>query len=109
MLGHKPISVMKQIMSVSDVPHHQIQGLVHFKCDDCPEPPPRSHPIRAPSRYAFNYEVIVDVLEIKDADAERYSWLSIVCNGTPSHIVVLVRVGGGQPSSKTCWRKFCTR
>jgi hypothetical protein len=36
----------------------------------------------------------------------RYSFLSIVDNGTTFHMVVLVRTGGGTPSSLKCWDKF---
>ena len=47
----------------------------------------------------FNYEVPIDILEEKDYVGERFSLLSMVCNGTTSRMVALVRVGGSQSSS----------
>ena len=49
---------------------------------------------------------MVDVLEVKGDAAERYSCLSCVCNGTTFHLVWMVSVGGGQPKSTKCLRKF---
>ena len=62
--------------------------------------------MKAPSLYILNYEIVVDVLEVKDDAAERYSCLSCVCNGTTFHLVWEVSVGGGQPKSTKCLRKF---
>ena len=61
---------MTLIMRLTNVPHEQIQGPVHFKCDDGPHPRPRSRPVAAPAVYAFNHEVTVDVLAGEDAGAD---------------------------------------
>ena len=54
----------------------------------------------------FNHEVLIDDFEVKDEAGERFSFLSIVCNGTLFHVVVMVRPGGGTPSSRKCAAKF---
>ena len=60
----------------------------------------------APGPYIFNHEVYVDIFEIYDSNAVRYSFLSVVDRGTCYHAISLVRVGGSQPKSSKCWQKF---
>ena len=62
--------------------------------------------MKAPSLYIFNYEIVVDVLEVKDDAAERYSCLSCVCNGTTFHLLWVVSVGGGQLKSRSVSGSF---
>ena len=50
----------------------------------------------------------MDVLEVKDANADRCSFLNVLCAGTTFQRCVLVAHGGGQPSSKKCLSKFMT-
>jgi len=106
MLSHKPKSVMLHILKGARADPVLIEAVKHFRCPDCPEEHTRAQPVKAPSLYLFNFEVVVDVLEIKDDGAERYSCLSCVCNGTTFHLVWMVSVGGGQPKSTKCLRKF---
>ena len=106
MLSHKPKSVMLHILKGARADPVLIEAVRHFRCPDCPEEHTRAQPVKAPSLYLFNFEVVVDVLEIKDDAAERYSCLSCVCNGTTFHLVWMVSVGGGQPKSTKCLRKF---
>ena len=84
------------------------QGIEFFSCPDCPEPAVRDNPVAAPSSYAFNYEVIVDCIEVADYDANKYIFLSAVCNGTTMHAVGMVMLGKGVPKSSKCWDKFHT-
>ena len=108
MLGHKPKAVMRQVLKAGGAPKEQLAGVELFHCDKCDEavPPLRLHPVKAPARYTFNHEVLIDVFEAKDATGERFSFLSTVCNGTLFHVVVMVRPGGGTPSSRKCAAKF---
>ena len=99
MIGHKPKTVLMHIMCGARCDKQLLDALKFFKCDECPKEVQLPKPVKMPSFYAFNYEVIIDVFESKDDNGERYSWLSIVCDGTTFHIVCLVRVGGGQPRS----------
>ena len=46
------------------------------------------------------------MLETYDARGGRYSWLNIIDNGTCFQACVLVRVGGGQPTSSKCLQEF---
>ena len=108
MLDHKPKAVMRQVLKAGGAPPEQLAGVELFHCDKCDEavPPLRLHSVKAPARYTFNHEVLIDVLEAKDVTGERFSFLSIVCNGTLFHVVVMVRPGGGTPSSRKCAAKF---
>ena len=108
MLGHKPKAVMRQVLKAGGAPPEQLAGVELFHCDKCDEavPPLRLHPVKAPARYTFNHEVLIDVFEAKDATGERFSFLSIVCTGTLFHVVVMVRPGGGTPSSRKCASQF---
>ena len=62
--------------------------------------------VKAPSLYAFNHELILDIFYNHDMEGTLYGWLSIVCNGTTFYIVTLVCVGKGQPISIKCFEKF---
>ena len=97
MLDHKPKAVMRQVLKAGGAPPERLAGVELFHCDKCDEAVPtlRLHPVKAPARYTFNYEVLIDVFEAKDATGERFSFLSIVC-----------RPGGGTPSSRKCAAKF---
>ena len=70
-----------------------IEVVQHLRCLDYPEDHTSALLVKAPSLYIFNYEVVVDVLEVKDDAAERYSCFSCVCNGTTFHLVWVVSVG----------------
>ncbi len=59
-----------------------------------------------PSLYTFNHNLAIDVFEIGATNGARFSILSIVDTGTSFHQAAVVSVGGGQPSSHTCWKKF---
>ena len=106
MLSHKPKSVMLHILTGAGADPQMIEAVKHFRCPDYPEEHLRQQPVKAPSLYLFNYEVIVDVFEIVDDGNTRYSCLSCVCNGTTFHLVWMVVVGGGQPKSSKCLNKF---
>ena len=99
---------MHQILKAAGAPKDLIHGLNFFKCDACDEKTPtvRRHPVSAPKQYVFNFEVIVDCLEVKDWVGDRYTFLSIVSNGTTFHAVGMVRPGGGSPKSSKCLAKF---
>ena len=92
MLGHKPKAVMRQVLKAGGAPPEQLAGVELFHCDKCEEavPPLRLHPVKAPARYTFNHEVLIDVFEVKDAAGERFSFLSIVVQ---RHVVPCRRHG----------------
>ena len=66
MLSHKPRSVMLHILKGARADPTLIEAVQHFRCPDCPEDHARAQPVKAPSLYIFNYEIVVDVLEVKD-------------------------------------------
>ena len=77
MLSHKPKSVMLHILKGAGADPQLIEAVKHFRCPDCPEEHTRQQPVKAPSLYLFNYEVVVDVFETVDDANTRYSCLSL--------------------------------
>ena len=110
MLGHKPKAVMLQVMKGAGVESEIVEGAKFFRCDDCSEisVPSKAAIVKAPSLYAFNYEVIIDVFYTQDMDGVTFGYLSIVDNGTTFHVIALVCEGHGTPKSAKCYRKFQT-
>ena len=62
MLGHKPKAVMR------------LAGVELFHCNKCDEAVPllRLHPVKAPARYTFNHEVLIDVFEQRTPQANVF-------------------------------------
>ena len=108
MIGHKSNAVLEQSFKATGTSQKEIRALKYFHCNECDKKlhPRRTHPVAPPPRYAVNYDVIIDILEQKDYGGNRFSFLSIVCNGTTYHSVGMVREGGSQPSSRKCLNKF---
>ena len=108
MMSHKPKEVMIQVPRGAGASDELINAAKVFKCETCrvSDEGTKTHPVSAPPPYEFNHTVSVDVFETADSTGQKYSWLNIVDNGTCYQVVTLVRVGGGQPSSAKCLKKF---
>ena len=80
MLGHKPKEVLRQVLRGSHAPPEYIEAIKYFKCDACTETAiaPKTHPVAAPSTYAFNHELHIDVFTIHDMAGTGWQVLSIV-------------------------------
>ena len=87
-------------------PPAQLAEAELFHCEKCvePVPPLRLHPVMAPARDTLNHEVVIDVRETKDAASERIP-SSRSCATELFQTIVMVRQGGGTPSS----RKFAAQ
>ena len=111
MSGHNPKAVLVQIMRGARVSREIIDAVKFFKCDHCAEVSNASSVarVKAPSLYSFNHELIVDIFYNHDMEGMLYGWLSIVCNGTTFHVITLVQIGKGQPTSIRCFEKFQSR
>ena len=108
MINHKPKSVMTQVMRGARVDPKIISGVRFFRCPDCAEAstPSSVSPVKAPSMYSFNHEVVADVFYNHDMAGTCYGWLSMLCNGTTFHAAAMVCVGKGTPQSAKCWSKL---
>ena len=64
MLGHKPKAVMRQVLRAGGAPREQLARAEVSHCDKCDEAvlPLRLYPMKAPARYTFNHEVLIEVL-----------------------------------------------
>ena len=80
MFGHKPREVLIQVMKGSRAPQDYIDAIKYFRCDACvlTDNAPKTHPVAAPSRYAFNHKHHVDVFTLHDMEGVRWQFLSIV-------------------------------
>ncbi len=69
MLGHKPQSVLLNILRGAKASQEYITAAKLYRCDTCLETkePTRPHPAAPPGEYTFNHEVYVDVFEIHDS------------------------------------------
>ena len=108
MFGHCTTGTLAQILRQAKAEPEYIKAAQHFRCETCDsvKSQTRAHPVAPPSMYTFNHNLSIDVFEIADVQGTRYSVLSIVDTGTSFHQAAVVSVGGGQPSSLTCWKKF---
>ena len=81
-----------------------IEAAKNYRCESCEhhKPLPQTHKVAMPKKFCFNYEIGIDCLEVKDNSGERYTFLNTVCQGTTFQRVIIVRQGGGMPSSRTC-------
>ena len=95
MLLHKPTPFMILTMKGAGVAPEVIQGVKFFKCSDCLErsSPVKTAAVKAPSLFAFNDEVVIDVFYIHDMARNLFGFLSIVDNGTTFHSISLVCEG----------------
>ena len=64
---------MRQLLGAGGEPSEQLAGAELFHCDKCDEavPPLRLHLVKIPARKKFNYEVLIDVFETKEAAGKR--------------------------------------
>lgn len=110
MLGHKPKEVLIQILRGSRAPQAYIDAVRYFRCDACAVTArdPKTHPVSAPSPYAFNHELHIDIFTIHDYDGNAYQFLSVVDCGTTFHQAYFVMAEKGTPSSQKCLSKFVT-
>ena len=88
MIGHKPKEVLLQILKGARADQQYLVAVKLYTCDVCAqiEPGVRKHTAGPPSKYAFNHELHIDVLETYDDSGTLYSWLSAVCCGTTLHM-----------------------
>ena len=84
MTGHAPREVVLQILRGSTAAPEVIAAAKKFQRETCTQiqAKPRTRVVKPPSKYAFNYEVVMDVFESKDDNGARYHNLSILCQGT---------------------------
>ena len=102
---------MLRILRGAKADHELIRAVRLSKCPDCTElsGPEKPRAVAAPSRYMFNYEAILDVFTVHDANGVPYLILSIVCDGTVLHVVAVLRQGTVQPSSMLCFKWFSSK
>ena len=108
MLGHKPTSVVIQILKGARANPEYIRAAKLFRCAGCLETQEAlpTHPVAPPRPYMFNHTVVIDVFTLHDAEDMAYRFVSAACCGTKFHLVALASTGPGIPGSAKCHRKF---
>ena len=106
--GHCPLTVLVEVLRGSNAKDEFIKEARLLRCDGCDahKPKPQTSKTTLPRTFQFNEAVGVDIFEIKDSSNTRYSMLSFVCQGTCYHQAYLVKTGGGQIPSRTCFKLF---
>ena len=102
--GHVPKQVMGNLLRAAKVRKEFIDAVRLHRCETCEKTAPKkpTHKVSLPGEYSFNHTLGIDVLEVVDAEGNPYQVLNMVCVGTTFQLAEVVRVGKGQPSSKTC-------
>ena len=74
MKGFKPKSVLLHVLKGAHADPDLIKAAKAFRCSTQAELQGEQPigPVKAPSLYAFNWEVGLDIFEIKDDEGERY-------------------------------------
>ena len=90
------------ILKGADADKSLIDGVAHFKCDSCESiaAPGNVSPVKAPSRYVFNKDVLLDLFDTRDDNRNVSVWLNIVCNGATRQAVCHAREGTVLPISR---------
>ena len=111
--GHLPNKILEQILKQARASKEFIEAARLYRCKTCLDtvPVPRHHPVTGDSLYPreFNHTVGMDALEVKDFNGVRYTAINIVDMGTNFQQVVLVKVGGGNPSARHCVKALTDR
>ena len=97
--GHKPKSVMLHLLRGARAPKDFIRACEAFQCPICLEIAAEGRVVKfkMPSTYAFNYDVTLDVLFLRDITGDLFGFLSIVCAGTGFQVAPMVIVGKRTP------------
>ena len=82
-------------------PKEYIEAAKHYKCTVCgtTKVKPRTFKVAPPKPYIFNYEIGIDVIEIKDDAGMHFDILNCVCYGPTFQKAFIVRgAANGVPS-----------
>ena len=103
---HLPKNSLVQMLRAANAPKAYIEAARVYKCDACElsKPKPKTHKVTAPRPYSFNFEIGVDVLDVRDCNGRFYSILNVVDYGTTFQQAFVVRDSDahGQPTSSKC-------
>ena len=98
------------MLRAARAPQDYLSAAKTFRCQACDNtmPRPQTHKVSLPRPYTFYHEVGVDVFEIVDSVAMRFSILNAVCMGTTYDQAWTMRESEtlGTPSSHACLRAF---
>ena len=98
------------MLRAAKAPPQYILAAKHHRCEVCDstKDPPRTNKVSPPKLFEFNYEVGIDVFEIKDAAGTFYDVLNIADYGTMFEQAAVVRVAdrNGLPTSAACLHAF---
>ena len=72
---HLPKNALVAMLRAAKAPKEFVQAAKAHRCESCTvtKPPPKTHKVSPPKPYAFNYEVGVDVFDVKDAEGPTYN------------------------------------
>ena len=102
--GHVTKSVMVNLVRPAKVSKEFVDAMKLHRYETCEKISAKkpTHKVTLPSDYTFNHTLGIDVLELTDVTGQKYQVLNMVCIGTCFQQAEVVKVGAGQPSSRSC-------
>ena len=104
--GHVPKGTMLQLLRAARVNPEFIKACRLHRCVACESTARKkpTHKVTMPTEFRFGHTLGIDLLEVRDAQGEKYQVLNMVDIGTTFQLVAVVKKGAGQCSSAECLR-----
>ena len=109
--GHVPKGTMLQLLRAARVNPEFIKACKLHRCVACESTARKkpTHKVTMPTEFRFGHTLGIDLLEIRDAQGDKYQVLNMVDIGTTFQLVAVVKKGAGQRSSAECLRILTER
>ena len=109
--GHVPKGTMLQLLRAARVNPEFIKACKLHRCVACESTARKkpTHKVTMPTEFRFGHTLGIDLLEIRDAQGDKYQVLNMVDIGTTFQLVAVVKKGAGQCSSAECLRILSER
>ena len=109
--GHVPKGTMLQLLRAARVSPEFIKACRLHRCVACESTARKkpTHKVTMPTEFRFGHTLGIDLMEVRDAQGEKYQVLNMVDIGTTFQLVAVVKKGAGQCSSAECLRILSER
>ena len=109
--GHVPKGTMLQLLRAARVNPEFIKACRLHRCVACESTARKkpTHKVTMPTEFRFGHTLGIDLMEVRDAQGEKYQVLNMVDIGTTFQLVAVVKKGAGQCSSAECLRILSER
>ena len=101
--GHCRNEVLREILKGAKADPKLIEGCKFLRCEDCSRTqkvPKQTNKVSLPKPFEFNHTIGIGICYLTDDSGMIWQFLNIVCSGTDYQVVIPVRSGKGQPTSR---------